>query len=127
MGGYIMIRAPKEKRLKERRPICVNVYFPVLNYMKIKTSEATNQWAIQIIDITELGIGFITKEAMQVNDLIAFDLLLHKESIPFECLVKIKRISKNEEYFSAGAEFVLLKDIDRRQIAQYIKSTYIVK
>lgn len=126
-GGCIMITAPKERRLKERRPICVNVYFPVLNYMKIKTSEDTNQWAIQIIDITELGIGFVTKEVIQVNDLIAFDLLLNKESIPFECVVKIKRISKNAECFLAGAEFVLLKDIDRRQITQYIKSTYMVK
>lgn len=110
----------KEKRVESRVPFKYLVNYPYINDKKINQDvDKLGSSPIEVIDISEYGIGFRSKVIIKENDFLSFYISVN-DCIPFKCIIHIKWIGIDDSICYAGGDFIGMEVANRDKIREYI-------
>jgi hypothetical protein len=81
-------------------------------------------WHAQIIDISRMGVAFITSEQLVTDDHFHFSFMFPGTNFPCEAVIKMvySRPVGETAHFRNGARFVEISDSCVEQIVDYVTS-----
>jgi hypothetical protein len=81
-------------------------------------------WHAQIIDISRMGVAFVTNEQLVVDDHFHFSFMFPGTNFPCEAVIKMvySRPVGETAHFRNGARFVEISDSCVEQIVDYVTS-----
>ncbi|WP_163195746.1 PilZ domain-containing protein [Clostridium thermarum] len=113
----------KEKRRYRRVPLNYNVEYPLINFKPIRDLIVNGKY-LQVIDISEGGMGIKSNLLLKENDFISFQLRLPNADYSFECIACIRNCRYEDDCSIYGVEFVKLDLRYMKLIREYVDETY---
>lgn len=80
--------------------------------------EGVSEVAIEVIDVSKTGIGFISTEALSIGAVYEGYLTIWTKEI-IHAFIEVVRIEKKEEYFEYGAIFIGMPEMEANRIEVY--------
>lgn len=77
-----------------------------------------NEVAIEVIDVSKTGIGFISTEALTIGAVYEGFLTIWTKEV-LHAFFEIVRIEKKEDYFEYGAIFIGMPEMESNRIEVY--------
>ena len=114
----------EEKRKNSR----YNAAIAPINCTRSDTSINDNKINITICDISSGGLGIESDKRLSVGDKIKLKIVMPDDGIPMFVAGNVTWVSKksNSEVYSAGLYIMDISDVDRRRVAQYICTKFII-
>lgn len=127
-GAHLVVRKPitldlGTRSIKEAYSLMIRDYrryarHAILNCVTASIDDG-EQFPVTVTDISEGGVGLLTKESLKVGSLLNFPVALH--SAEREIGIKARVVWANE-YGAAGAEFVNISAADLRILYRWLWS-----
>lgn len=110
--------ANKTKIMNKRRAKRVDCYVPV------EGKEGSAFSAVQTIDFSKTGIGFVSDSKIPIDQEIAMEIVLSETDEPVIVIGKVKWVTpiKSSKKYRIGLEFDELRRGSKSRLDQYFKS-----
>ena len=110
----------KERRRESRVYFNYPINYPYINDKRLDNELCKSNTApMEVIDISEYGIGFKSKIYIENNTFLSFYISINN-CIPFKCIVHIKWTGIDDNNCYAGGYFIGMDLANRDVIRQYI-------
>ena len=112
----------QDKRRSKRLPIQLELVVSKLFRQEASATMEVNE-AIQVVDVSKRGIGFVSKSELPLNYYFNARLELGSQENSLYCVVKIIRKNQKEDgTFSYGCEFIGMAPVLGSIFDEYEKS-----